>query len=67
MIGTGLTRLSGGIGSTDREELCMLIEYSVEQSTCAGGGEEVTATWSRAASVACSLIIAASHQIDARR
>jgi hypothetical protein len=39
MFGTVLTRLSGGIRSTDREELCML----VEQSTHAAAREEVTA------------------------
>ena len=42
MIKTRLTRLSGGIRSAEREELCILVERTAH-AVAVGGAEEVTA------------------------
>ena len=42
MIKTRLTRLSGGIRSAEREELCILVER-IARVVAVGGVEEVTA------------------------
>jgi len=58
MMGIGLTRLSGEIGSTDREEFCILVE---QRTRATNRQEEKTRT---AATVGCGVSL---NRVDARR